>query len=55
MLIKVFGEWINPALLMGITGDDSGTRLHFGVGCFTDIPSKNPDEVAAEIKRLVDL
>jgi hypothetical protein len=53
MLIKVFGKWTNPAKILGLTADDNGTTLHYGVNCIVRIEGKSPDEVAQEINRQI--
>ena len=54
MLIKVFGEWINPDRIIHLTGANSlsATRILFDerehrIGVI--IKEKSPDEVAKEI------
>lgn len=55
MLIKVFGIWLNPDNITFVTSNmiiknDSTVGLTYGS---IDFPGHTPDEVAAEIKRLV--
>jgi len=53
MLIKVFGEWINPNQIVNLAEVDNDTNIWLTDTTKITVKDKTPDEVAEEIGRQI--